>query len=79
MTESQTSLQNASLKTKKVSIQERSVPVGKMIVVNGYRANLMLLKQRFLAGVDQDCQPGGALFNVHSFGAFHLHTNYIIN
>src|SRR5689334_14413227 len=50
MTESRTSLQDDIPRTKQVSIQERSVPVGDIIVVNGYRVNLGLLKQRFAEG-----------------------------
>jgi len=41
---------NASLKTRKVSIRERSVLVGDIIVVNGYRVNRTLLTQRFAQG-----------------------------
>lgn len=39
-----------SHKMKKVPVQERSVMVGDIIGVNGYRANLALLKQRFAEG-----------------------------
>jgi hypothetical protein len=35
-------------------------------------------KKRFLAGVDQDRQTRGALFESHDFGAFHLHGSYIL-
>jgi SAM-dependent methyltransferase len=49
MTESQM-LNAARPKTRKVSIQERSVQVGNIIVVNGYRVNRTLLKQRFAEG-----------------------------
>ena len=37
-------------KTKKVSIQERSIHVGDFVVVNGYRVNRTLLKERFAQG-----------------------------
>src|SRR5215472_12079150 len=50
MTESQVSLRDTSLKSKKVSIQERSVLVGDIIVVNGYRVHQAALKQRFAEG-----------------------------
>src|SRR6266571_2752268 len=50
MTQIHTSPCNASPKTRKVSIQERSVLVGDIIVVNGYRVNRTLLKQRFAEG-----------------------------
>src|SRR5579875_271938 len=49
MTENQR-LEPARPKTRKISIQERSVQVGNIIVVNGYRANRALLKQRFAEG-----------------------------
>jgi SAM-dependent methyltransferase len=49
MTENQM-LEPARPKTRKVSIQERSVQVGNIIVVNGYRANRTLLEQRFAQG-----------------------------
>ncbi len=38
------------IKTKKVSIQERSIHVGDFVVVNGYRVNRTLLKERFAQG-----------------------------
>ena len=50
MTENQATINNISPKNKKVSIQERSVLVGDVIVVNGHGANLTLLKQRFAEG-----------------------------
>lgn len=37
-------------RTKRIPIHERSVHVGDVIVVNGYRANRSLLKQRFAEG-----------------------------
>jgi hypothetical protein len=49
MTEDQ-KLEPARPRTRKVSIQERSVQVGNIIVVNGYRANRALLTQRFAEG-----------------------------
>ena len=36
--------------TKKISIQERSVHVGDFVIVNGYRVNRTLLKERFAQG-----------------------------
>ncbi len=50
MTESHTSLECVNPKIKKVSSQERSVLVGDIVVVNGYRVNRTLLKQRFTEG-----------------------------
>jgi SAM-dependent methyltransferase len=49
MTENQM-LEPGRPKTRSVSIQERSVQVSNIIVVNGYRANRTLLKQRFAQG-----------------------------
>jgi SAM-dependent methyltransferase len=49
MTKSQSSVNEASL-SKKVSIQERSVLVGDIIVVNGHGVNRAALKQRFAEG-----------------------------
>lgn len=43
-------MSTASPKTRKVSISERSVRVGDIIVVNGNNANRTLLKQRFSEG-----------------------------
>ncbi len=50
MTENQATINSVSPKNKRVSIQERSVLVGDVIVVNGHGANLTLLKQRFAEG-----------------------------
>ncbi len=50
MTENQATINDANPKTKKVSIQERSVLVGDMIVVNGHGVSRTLLKQRFAEG-----------------------------
>jgi SAM-dependent methyltransferase len=50
MTKNQATLNTASPKNKSISIQERSVLVGEMIVVNGHGANLTLLTQRFAEG-----------------------------
>jgi len=50
MSKSQAANKPADVKTRKVSIQERSVLVGDIIVVNGHRVNLALLKQRFTEG-----------------------------
>ena len=41
---------NSEAKPRKVSIQERSVLVGDIIVVNGYHANRALLEERFAEG-----------------------------
>jgi hypothetical protein len=41
---------NQPTKAKKVSIQERSVLVGEIIVVNGFGVDRTLLKQRFAEG-----------------------------
>jgi hypothetical protein len=35
---------------KQVPIQERSLVVGNFVIINGYRVNLVSLKQRFLEG-----------------------------
>ncbi len=71
--------------TKKIPIQERSIRVGDMIVVNGYRANRTLLKQRFAEGGYQvhetahfllftrEAAPKTIL--VHWFKPEELHTN----
>lgn len=50
MTKNQTTINDANPKIKQVSIQERSILVGEMIVVNGHGVNLTLLKQRFVEG-----------------------------
>ena len=50
MSKSQAANKPADVKTRKVSIQERSALVGDIIVVNGHRVNLALLKQRFTEG-----------------------------
>ena len=50
MTENQATINATHHKTKKVSIQERSVLVEDMIVVNGHGVNRILLKQRFAEG-----------------------------
>lgn len=50
MTDNQSTAQASARRTKKTFIHERSVRVGDMIVVNGYRVNLALLKQRFAEG-----------------------------
>ncbi len=50
MIEHQPSISPTQSETKKVSIQERSVHVGDFIVVNGYRVNRTLLKERFAEG-----------------------------
>ena len=50
MIENQPSSSPTHSKTKKVSIQERSVFVGEMIVVNGYGVNKDALKMRFAEG-----------------------------
>lgn len=50
MIEDQPSIHPSHTTTKKISIQERSVHVGNFIVVNGYRVNRDLLKERFVEG-----------------------------
>lgn len=50
MPESKISLPHSHPQMRRVSIQERSVRVGNIIVVNGYRANRILLEQRFAEG-----------------------------
>ena len=50
MTENQTTIPDQIHLTRKVSIQERSVLVGEMIVVNGFGVDRTLLKQRFAEG-----------------------------
>lgn len=51
MTERSTTPQQSTAgKTQKVSIQERSTRVGEFVIINGYRANLSLLQQRFAEG-----------------------------
>ncbi len=50
MTESQTTLHESNARMKKVPIQERSVRIGDFVVVNGYRVNRTLLKERFAQG-----------------------------
>ncbi len=50
MIENQPPVRATHSKSKKVSIQERSVHVGEFVVVNGYRVNRALLKERFAEG-----------------------------
>ncbi len=50
MIENQPSISPSQAKTKKVSIQERSVRIGDFVVINGYRVNRDLLKERFAEG-----------------------------
>jgi SAM-dependent methyltransferase len=85
MPESQTTINNVHPKTKQVSIQERSVLVGEMIVVNGHGANRTLLKQRFAEGGYQVQEtPHFLLFTrseapttilVHVFASEELHAD----
>ena len=85
MTENQATLNARSPIHKIVSIQERSVLVGELIVVNGHGANLTLLKQRFAEGGYQVQEtPHFLLFTrpkepttvlVHLFGAEELHAD----
>lgn len=85
MTESQATLHASNQKSKSVSIQERSVLVGDIIVVNGHGANLALLKQRFAEGGYQVQEtPHFLLFTrskepatvlVHLFGPKELHAD----
>jgi len=50
MPEDQATINDVDPKTRKVPIQERSVLVGDLIVVNGHAVNRALLKQRFAEG-----------------------------
>lgn len=50
MIEKQPAEKNTTSHTHKVSIQDRSVLVGDIIFVNGYKVNQTLLKQRFAEG-----------------------------
>jgi SAM-dependent methyltransferase len=50
MTESQTPTRAIHPTRRKVSIQERAVLVGDIVFVNAYKANLSLLKKRFVEG-----------------------------
>lgn len=50
MTKSHTAVNDGSPLTRKVPIQDRSVLVGDIIVVNGHGVNLSTLKQRFAEG-----------------------------
>jgi SAM-dependent methyltransferase len=85
MTESQVTTSSTSPQTKKVPIQERSVLVGDSIVVNGYRVNRALLKQRFTQGGYQSHEtPHFLLFRrsevpsiilVHWFAPEEINTN----
>lgn len=50
MTENQATINATSPQNKRVSIQERSVLVGEIIVVNGHGVNLTSLKRRFAEG-----------------------------
>ena len=62
--EQQPSAETPASHTRKIPIHERSVRVGDVIVVNGYRANLTLLKKRFAEGN----------YQVHETGHFLLFT-----
>jgi SAM-dependent methyltransferase len=85
MTENQATLHASSSKNKSVSIQERSVLVGDIIVVNGHGANLALLKRRFAEGGYQVQQtPHFLLFTrseaptivlIHLFAPEELHAD----
>jgi SAM-dependent methyltransferase len=50
MTENQATIDKTDPRARKVSIQERSVLVGNVVVINGYGVNRTLLKQRFAEG-----------------------------
>ena len=50
MIDNQSAANAPAHQTKKIPIQERSVRVGEVIVVNGHRVNRTLLKQRFAEG-----------------------------
>ena len=85
MTENQATLNARGLQKKGVSIQERSVRVGDIIVVNGHGAHLALLKRRFAEGGYQVQEtPHFLLFTrskepatvlVHLFGSEELHAD----
>lgn len=85
MTENQPALHTSSPQHKRVSIQERSVLVEDIIVVNGHGANLALLKQRFAEGGYQVQEtPHFLLFTrseapttvlVHLFASEELHAD----
>src|SRR3954451_24941681 len=85
MTGSQITVEDGNSKTRKVPIQERSVLVGDVIVVNGYRANRVALKQRFAGGGYQTHEtPHFLLFTrsevpsrflVHWFAPEEIYTN----
>ena len=85
MVEKQMTLQSKPLTSRKIPIQERSVRVGDVIVVNGHGINRALLKQRFAEGGYQvhetphfllflrEVEPKTIL--VHSFTPEAFHTN----
>jgi hypothetical protein len=50
MIESQSAIVTSPRPGRKIPIQERSVRVGDVVVVNAYRVNRTLLKQRFAEG-----------------------------
>src|ERR1700682_1301227 len=50
MAEHQPASEPTHLAPRKISIQDRSVRVGEMVVVNGYQVNHTALKQRFAEG-----------------------------
>src|SRR6266581_9752353 len=50
MTEQQPASEQTHRAPRKISIQDRSVRVGEMVVVNGYQVNHTALKQRFAEG-----------------------------
>ncbi len=85
MTENQAILNPGSPQHKSVSIQERSVLVGDIIVVNGHRVDLLSLKQRFAEGGYQVQEtPHFLLFTrseapsivlVHVFASEELHAD----
>ena len=77
--------QTATPQARKIPIQDRSVRVGNVVVVNGYHVNRSLLKQRFAEGGFQVHEtPHFLLFTretepktvlVHWFAPEDLHTN----
>ena len=85
MTGNQAIFNSSNPRHKSVSIQERSVLVGDIIVVNGHGANLTLLKQRFAEGGYQiQEKPHFVLFTrseapttvlVHLFAQEELHAD----
>ena len=85
MVESQSATVTSPRPRRKIPIHERSVRVGDVVVVNAYRVNRTLLKQRFAEGGYQVHETRHfllftraekpALILVHWFAPEELHTN----